>query len=267
MKIADTDWREHLRTLLSLVTKTFLAGWLASRVMLLVHEFLGHGLMATLLGARAYDPHLSFFGDGSIAYERDFAFSPKETMLISAAGLTAQLIVGTVTLFLLKKVRGKVWLEFFCLSFSAISFLHFCYAIVSDIDHQHGDLWNLAENFSIPSEVYIAIGCILTVVAGLYFARLFSQLALRSIPPCSYLTRVLIVGFSVLTTAALQLTLSVLEGMGPVELSDHPHPIENEGLIVGGWIWIILAISLALSALYTLRENPGPGVSRGGTNR
>lgn len=73
-----------------------LAGLMASRIGLLVHEFLGHGGMASVLGGELPHWRLFLFGGGWIQYQRDPWYTPGQELAIALAGVGCETIVAAL---------------------------------------------------------------------------------------------------------------------------------------------------------------------------
>ncbi len=73
-----------------------LAGLLASRMGLLVHEFVGHGGSAWLFGGTVTHWRLFLFGGGWIQYERAPWYSLAEQQVIALAGVSLQALVAAL---------------------------------------------------------------------------------------------------------------------------------------------------------------------------
>ena len=235
-----------------LLVRTFLTGFAASRISLVFHELVGHGLAILAVGAKVIAPHLTFFGSGSIGYERDTAFNPIELRVIASGGLVAQLLVGFGALLWLQRAKHR-GLRFFLMSMAAINFIFVSYALVVSIDYRYGDVWGMIQPGAEARLWVIGLGVLLTLGNGLYFGQMFVGEALGFVPFNTFGKRTLTIGFSVLVTAALQFTLLRLEAwLAPEPEAYISRPTQPSSPVIGIWIWVILAAALSLSALYRL---------------
>ncbi len=73
-----------------------IAGLLASRIGLLVHEFIGHGGMAYALGGTVPQWRLFLFGGGWIRYNRSPWYSTGQEILIALAGVASELVFAAL---------------------------------------------------------------------------------------------------------------------------------------------------------------------------
>jgi hypothetical protein len=83
-----------------------IAGLLASRMGLLVHEFAGHGGMARALGGTVPGWRLFLFGGGWIQYERDPWYSSGELLAVTLAGVGCEILVAALLLILATRLAA-----------------------------------------------------------------------------------------------------------------------------------------------------------------
>ncbi len=83
-----------------------IAGLLASRIGLLVHEFIGHGGMAYALGGKVPQWRLFYFGGGWIQYKRNPWYSTEQEIAIALAGCGSELIVAALLWALSTRIEG-----------------------------------------------------------------------------------------------------------------------------------------------------------------
>ncbi len=83
-----------------------IAGLLASRIGLLVHEFIGHGGMAYALGGKVPQWRLFYFGGGWIRYERTPWYSDAQELCIALAGVGSQLVVAILVWLVSTRLQG-----------------------------------------------------------------------------------------------------------------------------------------------------------------
>lgn len=83
-----------------------IAGLLASRIGLLVHEFIGHGGMAYALGGKVPEWRLFLFGGGWIRYNRNPWYSTGQEISIALAGCGSELIFAAVVWLVSTRLEG-----------------------------------------------------------------------------------------------------------------------------------------------------------------
>jgi hypothetical protein len=83
-----------------------IAGLLASRIGLLVHEFVGHGGMAYALGGTVPNWRLFLFGGGWIQYKRNPWYSSGQEITIALAGCGSELIFASLVYLVSTRLAG-----------------------------------------------------------------------------------------------------------------------------------------------------------------
>jgi hypothetical protein len=82
---------------------------LTSRVMLLVHEFVGHGLVAVLCGGHVTGWFLFLFAGGRVSYDIE-GLSVGQRLCVSLGGITLQLVLGTMAIvFARRRPAGSLF--------------------------------------------------------------------------------------------------------------------------------------------------------------
>jgi hypothetical protein len=84
---------------------------LTSRVMLLVHEFVGHAAPATLFGGRVTGWYLFLFAGGRVSY-RLGALGSGQRLIVSLGGIAIELVIGAVAFAVARAVRDRATLVF-----------------------------------------------------------------------------------------------------------------------------------------------------------
>lgn len=236
----------------SLFLRTLLTGWVVSRLSLLLHEIIGHGGLIWAMGGKIDTPELSWFGVGSIGYDRVPPFSSVELALIALGAPVAQAIAGSLALLAMKWARRPGW-RFFWMSFAAINLVFVPFSLVTTIDHRHGDFWEVAVFFPELRLSLITAGLVATAVTCLFFGVIFVRESLGFVRSRTFVGRTLEIGFPVLFAAGLTLGLAQLEHRSSVEMGNHAHHVHTgTPPIIGAFIWILIGASLSLGALATL---------------
>ena len=94
---------------------------IATRLGAFLHEFVGHGLMAVLLGGRLESFRLTLFAGGEALFSGNF--SRTATLLVSLGGILVNLITGLIALRQVQTRRMPFSLTLFCLLFAGVSIL------------------------------------------------------------------------------------------------------------------------------------------------
>jgi len=91
---------------------------LASRAALLLHEVVGHGLVAAALGARSVTLKLSLFGGGGVT-PSGFDPSPAGYALFSLGGIAVNLLTGGAAWIVARRLKRRGLLYVFLLMLGA----------------------------------------------------------------------------------------------------------------------------------------------------
>lgn len=83
-----------------------IAGLLASRIGLLVHEFIGHGGMAYALGGSVPHWRLFLFGGGWIQYNRDPWYTEAQELCVILGGVASELLFASVVWAVSTRLSG-----------------------------------------------------------------------------------------------------------------------------------------------------------------
>jgi hypothetical protein len=112
-----------------------MAGLLASRTGLLIHEFAGHGGIAWALGGEVQAWRLFLFGGGWIRYEGNFG--PSETMAIALGGIGLEFISALFYWLIARRLRGlsKTLAELIAL----LLVVHACFYLATGTHYGYGD--------------------------------------------------------------------------------------------------------------------------------
>ncbi|MBT8491964.1 MAG: hypothetical protein KJO07_02795, partial [Deltaproteobacteria bacterium] len=110
-----------------------------SRVSLVAHEFVGHGGPAVLLGGTISDYRLYLFAGGRIHYHRAEAYSFAERLVISTGGITLELILAGIAVWLARRARKGSLLEVGLLAYATGNAVHAVYYLAVGIHYQIAD--------------------------------------------------------------------------------------------------------------------------------
>lgn len=149
----------------------FLAlGLITSRLSLILHEFVGHGLVAVLQGGVVTDFQLYLFGGGWIRYQLPQITALQE-QLISLGGIALELLVGAVLLLLSRRLRRPGLLWFGLVSFGFCNVIHGLIYLVDGTHYGFGDGHGLHVLLAQRRWLVVLPGSILLVLASGYFAQ------------------------------------------------------------------------------------------------
>ncbi len=147
-----------------------------------VHELLGHGLFATVLGGDVYAFYLSP-GSGFVSFWLPPEMSSASVALVYMAGILVQLLIGSAVLVLvlprIKNFLAGMFTLMFCIGMTVQSSLYLVMGFIYD----SGDTRYAAAVLGMQPDPFIAAGLILTgifvlavSVAGLRFLGRFMDL-------------------------------------------------------------------------------------------
>jgi hypothetical protein len=149
--------------LLSLVL--FAIALVTSRVMLVLHEWVGHGLTAVAVGGQITGHRLFFFGGGFVSYRRAEPFSLGESLLVSLGGIGVELLAGGLALLASRRatsVAARVALAAFALAV----LVHAGFYLITGTHHVFGDGRALAKALGGARPVFVAVASGLLIGAG-----------------------------------------------------------------------------------------------------
>src|SRR5688572_21988924 len=121
-----------------LVVVMLAIGLLTSRVSLVVHELLGHGGAAWLLGGRVVEVEFFMFGGGWVKYARDARFSTAEALLISGGGIAIELLLGAILIFISFRVKAHLT-RVLLFAFGGLDLIHAGFYLSAGIKEGYGD--------------------------------------------------------------------------------------------------------------------------------
>jgi hypothetical protein len=155
-----------------------IAGLLASRIGLLVHEFIGHGGMAYALGGKVPEWRLFLFGGGWIRYNRNPWYSTGQEIAIALAGCGSELIFAALVWLVSTRVEGvpRAMARIVAMLLCA----HVCVYISTGTHYGYGDGTKLHELLSPLLRHVLVVGLSL-VMAGLAYALAKQALLLAAL--------------------------------------------------------------------------------------
>jgi len=163
--------REGKLTLLALLMMLYVMALLAS---ISVHELLGHGLFAALLGGDVYAFYLSP-GSGFVSFWLPPAMTAAQVALVYMAGILVQLLIGTIVLFLVIPRIKNFMLGLFALMFCIGMTVHSSLYLFMGYIYDYGDTRYAASILRVQPDAFMVAGMIITG----FFIIALSVVALR----------------------------------------------------------------------------------------
>jgi hypothetical protein len=158
--------REGKLTLLALLMMLYV---MALFVSIAIHEVLGHGLFAFLLGGDFYAVYLSP-GSGYVSFWLPPSISNANVALIYMAGILAQLVIGSITLlFIFPRIKGFLW-GIFTLMFSIGMLVHSSLYLFMGYIYESGDTKYATLVLGIQPDIFMVSGLILTGLFVIYIS-------------------------------------------------------------------------------------------------
>lgn len=166
-------------TRIALVAATFFLVALAtSRVALVGHELIGHGVLAVLFGAQLTAYRLFLFGGGWVSYRWSGRPGAAEGLAVSLGGIGLELLLGGVALLVAFRVRPASIARVALLAVATLLLLHGGFYLAAGTHHGFGDGRDVHEALgSLRPLVVVPVS--LAVVAGGYLlaARLAREVS------------------------------------------------------------------------------------------
>jgi hypothetical protein len=182
-----------------------------SRFLLLIHEFIGHGLTALLIGGKIKSFHMFLFWGGWIQpiYSQDL--TPLQRLFVSMGGITTELVVGSCSLILMKRFVKQPNLSIWLMGIGATSIIHALAYLSTGAFHGTGDGWVIFTLFpdwrlsvSLVSAVILLASCLILTKKAV---RLVGHLISPSTPTNLFGS----IAFALLVTATIQGSLLLVE--------------------------------------------------------
>ena len=177
---------------------------LSTRLGAFLHEFIGHGFLATLLGGRFEGFHLTLFAGGEAKITGNLG--EMASVCVGLGGIVINLLAGFLVLIFLKRRRFSFSLTLFGLFLAGVSILSQIQYLILGAYYRYGDPVCLMK---YPGALFIswAGGLMILACFSWYIIRLFFRLQEASFPTSDMLTRAviscLILGLPVLLYSGL----------------------------------------------------------------
>jgi hypothetical protein len=149
---------------------------LCSRITLVLHELVGHGLTAIAVGAGVKGYHLFYFAGGYIEFEG--AFTTTSALMVSLGGIALELVLGIVALACARWWRpaarsgpGRRIAHAGALGVAAIEIVHALYYLGAGTFHGYGDGAELHRMLGPSRLVLVAPVSLLAIAAAFLLAR------------------------------------------------------------------------------------------------
>lgn len=198
------------KSLLPLVAIATLAGLFISRTTLVLHEILGHGGMARLLGARITDYRLFYFGGGRIHYEFSSRVSQREMLLVALAGIALELVLGAILLAIHRRIARPLP-RFVAFAFGATIVLHGLFYLVEGTHYGYGDARLVHEMLGAARPWPVAVGTALLAAIAFFAGQRIGAFVESWLGPRSGGERLLVFGAMVVVAGGVHFTLTRLE--------------------------------------------------------
>lgn len=150
--------------LLRLAGILLLLGLTISRLTLVLHELVGHGLPVLALGGSIEDFSLFVFGGGWIRYSRAVPFGPAEQLTIQLGGIALELAIGALALLWIRWRRPQPLAHIAALTTATCLLIHAGFYLAAGTWHGFGDGRGLYHRLG-PSRGWVAFPVGLTLVA------------------------------------------------------------------------------------------------------
>jgi hypothetical protein len=154
----------------------FLVGLATSRISLVLHELVGHGGAATLVGASVVDHRLFLFGGGWISYEWGAERGAAAALIVSLAGIAIEIAVAALALLVARSVRAPI-ARVGLVGLAAANLVHAGFYLAAGTHHGFGDGRMLHAALGSARGALVWPACAAVVVAGLLLARRLARLA------------------------------------------------------------------------------------------
>jgi hypothetical protein len=112
---------------------------LTSRVMLLVHEFGGHGAPAVAFGGRITGFYLFLFAGGRVSYEMGGPLATGPRLIIGLGGIALELALGTLAFVIARWLRARHVMSFCFLCVGTMVVGHAAIYLARGVHYGYGD--------------------------------------------------------------------------------------------------------------------------------
>jgi len=192
-----------------------------SRLGLVLHEMVGHGLPAVALGADLTGWHLYVFGGGWLGFERATAFTGAEPYLVYLGGILSELLAAVVLALAARRCDGVARLAVGGAAWALA--LHAGWYLAAGAFHGFGDGWLLHRTLGGTARGVVVAATGAALVGGAFLAGRRLGGGLRALAPATTPRRQLAVaagalglalaGHAALTFAELRLRPDVTYGI------------------------------------------------------
>ena len=165
--------------LLALLTLVCL---LTSRIMLLLHEFGGHGATATLLGGHITDWNLFLFAGGRVAYaypDRGIAIAGR--VLVSMGGIGLEVVLGALAFVVARRRRARPALRFSLFAVGTVLLGHGTLYLARGVHYGFGDGALVAWLLGAQRWPIVGAASALAIATGFHGGRRLARLAVPSL--------------------------------------------------------------------------------------
>jgi hypothetical protein len=149
---------------------------LTSRVMLLVHEFVGHAAPATLFGGRVVGWYLFLFAGGRVSY-RLGEMSDDRRLVVALGGISIELLVGALALLLARARRDRATVAFCLVFVGTVLVVHPAMYLARGVHYGFGDGALLGRQLGGSRVIVVMAASALGVGATLAGARRLARFA------------------------------------------------------------------------------------------
>jgi len=149
---------------------------LTSRVMLLVHEFVGHAAPAVLFGGRVTGWYLFLFAGGRVSYRLGPLDSGRR-LVVSLGGIALELVIGAVAFLLARALRDRATAAFCQLCVGTVLVGHSAMYLARGVHYGFGDGAFLAQRLGGARVIVVVAASALAVGVAIAGGRRLSRFA------------------------------------------------------------------------------------------
>ncbi len=187
--LGPVSWREILLFDFYLLAILILAARLAT----CLHEIVGHGLPAAILGGRVNGINISLFGGGWTAYEFDREIGLAARFVVSFGGILVNFLSGVFALCIVRRASGNATRTLFLTLFAAVSVLGAIGYTILGFYYQQGDPVAWMQNL-LPAAAWLWLPFLMLAPGASYLALKPYVLACQSrFPAFTYRGRLIMV--------------------------------------------------------------------------
>lgn len=150
---------------------------LTSRAMLLLHEFVGHGAVATVLGGQVTGWRLFLFAGGRVSFRTE-GLGLDSRLLISLGGIALELALGTIAIALARRMRERHVVAFSLWCAGGVVVAHAAVYLARGVHYGFGDGALLAARLGGLRGLIVLAASVLAIATALFAARRLAALPL-----------------------------------------------------------------------------------------